>query len=104
MTKGTVPGRDKADNTSGCQAALNDRPLSADFMMARAHALTPRPNTRLQPFRFADDRNLELHCCYLIGESIHELLDILPATRVEIRKSLANRTEVNIFADVLLAE
>ena len=75
MTKGTVPGRDKADNTSGCQAALNDRPLSADFMMARAHALTPRPNTRLQPFRFADDRNLDLHCCYLIGESIHEVLD-----------------------------
>ena len=74
MTKGTVPGRGKADNCSGFQAALNDRPLSADFMMARAPALTPRPYTRLQPFRFVDDRELEVRY-YLNGESIHERLD-----------------------------
>jgi len=34
--EGFGPGADKADNNSGSRSRLNDRPRSADSMMARA--------------------------------------------------------------------
>lgn len=72
MTKGSVPGWDKADNNSGSRSRLNDRPPPADFMMARAHRAHPKAEytTATVPLPMIDDPQLH----YLQGESIHELL------------------------------
>ena len=82
MTKGSVPGWDKADNNSGSRSRLNDRPPPADFMMARAHRAHPKAEydrrespwdtTATVPLPMIDDPQLH----YLQGESIHELLEV----------------------------
>jgi hypothetical protein len=55
---------------------LNDRPRFETFMMARTSSpFTEKPDTRMQPFRFADDQiRSAADERYLRGESIRELL------------------------------
>ena len=74
MTKGSVPGWDKADNNSGSRSRLNDRPPPADFMTPRAHRAHPQAayTTATVPLPMIDDPQLH----YLQGESIHELLEV----------------------------
>ena len=72
MTKGSVPGLDKADNNSGARRRLNDRPPPADFMMARAHRAHPKAEYTTATVPLPKVRDQSVRC--LQGESIHELL------------------------------
>ena len=56
---GHGPEAGNADNNSGQECRLNDGHRFATFMMARAPryaALIEKPDTRMQPFRVADDQ------------------------------------------------
>ena len=56
---GHGPEAGNADNNSGQEGRLNDGHSFAAFMMARAPrcaALIEKPDTRMQPFRVADDQ------------------------------------------------
>jgi len=87
MTKGSVPGWDKADNNSGSRSRLNDRPPPADFMMARAHRAHPEAvyTTATVPLPMIDDPQLR----YLQGESIHELLCLLAVKDMKLPLPIA---------------
>ncbi len=73
---GHGPEAGQADKNSDLRDRLNDRPRFATLMMARTSStFTEKPDTRMQPFRFADDqiRSAADERC-LRGESIRELL------------------------------
>lgn len=73
---GHGPEAAQADSHSDLRDRLNDRPRFGTFMMARTSSrFTEKPDTRMQPFRFADDQShsaADERC--LRGESIRELL------------------------------
>ena len=68
MASVSVPEATKPITLLADIGRLNEWLSLADSMMARAKALTSRPNTRLQPICLA---KIKRFLSYLTGESIH---------------------------------